>query len=282
MTIRASSAPPGMRFPDKGIPISPGKSFSPGKTFTLIELLVVIAIIGILCAMLLPALKRARDIAKTGVCINNQKQIILATTNYLGDYDEFFPYRSALHEGNASRTYIKQDPAGFVGFGLYLPNSYISGGSFVCPGYSFSPNSGSWADDLMYNTFTATRLYTPYTGYWAVNTSDTSSNDPAHAGGTKLSKFLSSMNYYDRWGLAGTVNTWVKGRRGAFVADTLPNFWAVEFPWAIPAFHNGSINIGHIDGHVETQANWKNINYLYYNPYNDRGYMGFWAYYNLK
>jgi len=55
------------------------------RAFTLIELLVVIAIIAILAALLLPALSAAKQRAKSAGCLNNMKQIILATKLYLDD-----------------------------------------------------------------------------------------------------------------------------------------------------------------------------------------------------
>jgi prepilin-type N-terminal cleavage/methylation domain-containing protein len=65
--------------------------------FTLVELLVVIAIVGVLSALLLPALARGKAAARRTACASNLRQLAIASQMYWTDNDErFFPYKFAV------------------------------------------------------------------------------------------------------------------------------------------------------------------------------------------
>ncbi|HMC09697.1 MAG TPA: DUF1559 domain-containing protein [Pirellulaceae bacterium] len=133
--------------------------------FTLVELLVVIAIIGVLVALLLPAVQAAREAARRSKCSNNVKQISLAVHNYegtfrtfpIGQYDccygtwllSILPY---VEQGTLYSQYVR--PGAMEGYGganggdirygtaVNLPVTRTQIPAYTCPSDTKSANLG--------------------------------------------------------------------------------------------------------------------------------------------
>lgn len=96
--------------------------------FTLVELLVVIAVIAVLSALLLPALRRAREAAKQARCLSNLRQIGFAWQMYLQDFGAFPPNTTILGSVFGGKTGSDAQWGGDLPADQRILNPYIQSG----------------------------------------------------------------------------------------------------------------------------------------------------------
>lgn len=109
-----------------------------GRGFTLVELLVVIAIIGILVALLLPAVQAAREAARRMQCKNHLKQIGLAVNSHI-EAQKFFPTAGWGYRwiGDPDRGFGKSQPGNW----MYVLLPFIEESALASTGQGFDPDT---------------------------------------------------------------------------------------------------------------------------------------------
>ncbi|QDU61000.1 Fimbrial protein precursor [Planctomycetes bacterium Pan216] len=174
------------------------------RGFTLVELLVVIAIIGVLVALLLPAVQQAREAARRTMCTNNLKQVGLGLTNYAEAHGQFPPAASWRDVGTATE---------------YTHGWYNSSSHYPKMGATFLVHILPYIDQ--------TQLYDRVNFDHGMPEAE---NETVRA--TRIGSYLCPSDSFNSTTMTRYGGNWARGNYGAWINNvTNPNTNARGFGW---------------------------------------------------